>query len=137
MIDKLTKEQRSANMARIRSKSTKPEMIVRKLVHGLGYRYRLHRKDLPGKPDMVFPRRKKIILINGCFWHQHDDPKCKIARIPKSRKEYWIPKLQRNVERDRKQIEELQRLGWDVLVIWECQVKDTKSLVDTIMKFLG
>ena len=124
-------------MARIRSKSTKPEMIVRKLVHGLGYRYRLHRKDLPGKPDMVFPRRKKIILINGCFWHQHDDPKCKIARIPKSRKEYWIPKLQRNVERDRKQIEELQRLGWDVLVIWECQVKDTKSLVDTIMKFLG
>lgn len=134
MADKLTAERRSANMARIRNKDTKPEMVVRKLVHGMGYRYRLHRKDLPGKPDLVFGPRKKVIFVHGCFWHQHS---CREGRIPNSRREYWEPKLRRNVERDHEAIAELQRKGWDVLVIWECEVKDVELLRSKIKAFLS
>jgi len=137
MADKLTPERRSKNMGNIRSKDTTPEMIVRKLTHSLGYRFRLHRKDLPGKPDLVFPSKKKIIFVHGCFWHQHDDPNCKISRLPKSRIDYWVPKLQKNVERDKEHQKVLASQGWTVLVIWECEVRDTDKLAKKICKFLS
>lgn len=124
-------------MRRIRAKDTKPEMRVRRLVHAMGYRYRLHRKDLPGKPDLVFGPRRKVILVQGCFWHQHDDPDCKIARAPKSRLEYWGPKLQRNVARDRANRAALEESGWSVLEIWECQTTDVEDLEERIRGFLG
>jgi DNA mismatch endonuclease (patch repair protein) len=136
MVDKLTIKQRSENMRRIASKNTSPELLVRKLAHKLDYRFRLHRKDLPGKPDLVFPGKKKIIFVHGCFWHQHTNPSCKIARIPKSRTDYWIPKLQRNVERDKEHLRELKNLGWDCLIIWECEVKDLDNLAKVLKDFL-
>lgn len=107
-------------MAAIRSKNTKPEMAIRSLLHALGYRFRLHRKDLPGKPDIVLPRYKTVIFINGCFWHQH--PGCRQATVPGSNVEFWQRKLQSNVARDIRNHELLQALGWKVLVIWECEV---------------
>ncbi len=137
MVDKLTPEERSRNMGKIRSKDTSPEMVVRKLVHRLGYRYRLHRKDLPGKPDLTFPSKKKIIFVHGCFWHQHQASSCKIARLPKSKTDYWIPKLQRNVERDIQHRKALKKMGWDSLVIWECETYKTKRLENRIGKFLS
>ena len=123
-------------MANIRSKGMKPELIVRRLTHSMGYRYRLHRKDLPGKPDLVFPARRKVIFVHGCFWHQHADPACKIARRPKSNLDYWLPKLQRNVERDAEHRDRLSALGWQVLVIWECEVKIAAGLPERIEEFL-
>lgn len=123
-------------MAAIRSGGMKPEMVVRKLAHGMGYRYRLHRKDLPGKPDLVFGPRRKVIFVHGCFWHQHADPGCKIARRPKSNAAYWEPKLQRNVQRDAENLAALKALGWQVLTIWECQTKDTDALSQRIHTFL-
>ena len=137
MTDKLTPGQRSRNMSRIRSKDTSPEMAVRRIVHGLGFRYRLHRKDLPGKPDLTLPRLKKVIFVHGCFWHQHDDPKCKIVRKPKSRKDYWYPKLRRNVERDREHQKRLKKLGWQFILIWECEVENTSKLTRKLSEFLN
>ena len=137
MVDKLTPGRRSRNMGNIRSKDTTPEIIVRKVAHRLGYRFRLHRKGLPGKPDLVFPARKKIIFVHGCFWHQHDDPSCNISRQPKSRRDYWIPKLQRNVERDKIHLRDLISQGWTVLVIWECEVRDIDRLANKISEFLS
>jgi len=137
MVDKLTPEERSKNMGNIRSKDTSPEMIVRKQAHRLGYRFRLHSKDLPGKPDLVFPGRKKVIFVHGCFWHQHKDSDCKITRIPKSRTEYWIPKLKRNAERDIQHQKQLLAMGWNFLVIWECEVNDTEMLTGKIWGFLS
>ena len=124
-------------MRRIRSKGMKPEMIVRKLAHAMGYRYRLHAKDLPGKPDMVFPARRRVIFVHGCFWHQHAAKGCKIARIPRSNREYWLPKLQRNVERDQAHCRALRRDGWGVMTVWECQTKDTAGLQRRLRRFLG
>jgi DNA mismatch endonuclease (patch repair protein) len=135
MVDTITRTRRSANMARIRSKDMKPELIVRRLVHSLGYRYRLHRKDLPGKPDLVFGPRRKVMFIHGCFWHQHGG--CLEGRTPKSNQEYWAPKLSRNVERDRRVQSELANAGWAVMVIWECETPDTEALTDRIHEFLG
>lgn len=126
---------RSENMRRIRSKDTAPEMTVRKLVHSMGYRYRLHRKDIPGKPDLVFQGRRKVILIHGCFWHQH--PGCREGRPPKSNADYWLPKLERNTQRDKAALVQLNADGWDVLVIWECETKDREALVRTLGDFLG
>jgi len=103
----------------------------------MGYRYRLHVKSLPGKPDLVFRPRNKIIFVHGCFWHQHRRGRCKKAHIPKSRAEYWEPKLARNVERDRAARRKLRREGWDVLVIWECEVDDLESLAERLGAFLG
>lgn len=123
-------------MARIRSKDMKPELLVRRLVHSLGYRYRLHRKDLPGKPDLVFGPRRKVIFVHGCFWHLHPDPHCIDARLPKSNTEYWKPKLERNVERDKQHTESLETDGWDVLIIWECETKDLDALKERIESFL-
>lgn len=123
-------------MRAIRSKGMKPELAVRRLVHAMGYRYRLHRHDLPGRPDMVFPGRRKIIFVHGCFWHQHPDLDCKLAHRPRSNLEYWGPKLQRNQERDSAHREQLAELGWDVLVIWECEIKAGNALAERIREFL-
>ncbi len=133
MADKLTMERRSANMAQIKDRDTKPEMVVRRMVHGMGYRYRLHRKDLPGKPDLVFGPRKKVIFVHGCFWHQHT---CREGRIPGTRQEYWEPKLHRNVERDAENSNRLKAMGWEVLVIWECEIYDSHSLGKRLNGFL-
>jgi len=121
-------------MSAIRSKNMKPEMVVRQLVHGMGYRYRLHRKGLPGKPDLVFGRRNAVIFVHGCFWHQHD---CQDGHRPKSNTSYWDEKLRRNVERDARVQSELEEMGWRVLVVWECQTKRSTELKDRLKKFLG
>jgi len=123
-------------MSAIRSKNMKPEMLVRRLVYSLGYRYRLHKKDLPGKPDLVFGPRRKVIFVHGCFWHQHADPDCKDGRLPKSRLEYWIPKLERNTSRDKANLAALEELGWKTLVVWECETKDLEVLQIRISQFL-
>ena len=136
MTDKLTPERRTQNMRAIRSKDMKPELIVRRLVHSLGYRYSLHRKDLPGKPDLVFGPRRKVIFVHGCFWHLHPDPNCFDARMPKSNTDYWKPKLERNVERDKQHIDALANDGWDVLVVWECETKDLPAVESRITGFL-
>lgn len=124
MPDTLSKDRRSENMRRIRSKDMKPEMLVRKVSHRLGYRHRLHRKDLPGKPDLAYPGKRKVIFVHGCFWHQHADPECKISRRPKSNLGYWGPKLDRNVERDSANQAELRRVGWDYIIVWECEARE-------------
>jgi len=121
-------------MSRVRSKNTKPEMLVRSLVHSLGYRYRLYATDLPGKPDMVFRSRKKVIFIHGCFWHRHRG--CQKASTPKSSVDFWIAKFESNKARDTKVKRKLTRMGWQYLVIWECQVKDKKKLEERITIFL-
>ena len=126
MTDKISPERRSVNMAQIRSRNTSPEMLVRRLVHGRGFRYRLHVADLPGKPDLVFPRHNKIIEVRGCFWHQHG--KCIDSHIPRSRLDYWLPKLQQNVQRDAVNLRNLKALGFRVLVVWECEIKDRGRL---------
>lgn len=124
-------------MARIRSKGMKPELAVRRLVHGMGYRYRLHRAGLPGKPDLVFPGRRKIVFVHGCFWHGHEDPKCLDGRMPKSNLDYWQTKLGRNKERDAANRASLIELGWQVLVVWECELKDTAAVQARLREFLG
>ena len=122
-------------MRRVRSKDTRPEIVVRKFLYSLGYRYRLHRKDLPGTPDIVFPNRKKIIFVHGCFWHGH---RCKRgARHPKSNVGYWKLKISRNVKRDESAIRKLKASGWDVLVLWECQISRTETLRGKLKKFLN
>lgn len=137
MIDTVSAERRSEIMSRIRGKDTKPEMRVRRMVHAMGYRYRLHRKDLPGRPDMTFPRLGKIIMVHGCFWHQHDDPDCPANRRPKSNQDYWNAKLDRNMVRDAENYSALRELGWEVLVVWECQLKDTAALSARLETFLS
>jgi DNA mismatch endonuclease, patch repair protein len=134
-MDTISSVRRSENMRRIKSKGMKPELIVRSMVHGMGYRYRLHSKDLPGKPDLVFRSRKKIIEVRGCFWHQHRG--CSEAHLPKSRAHYWFPKLARNVQRDKENYKRFMRLGWRLIVVWECEIQDTKRLSTTLRKFLG
>lgn len=133
-MDLLTRSQRSAVMSAVKSKDTVPELTVRKLIHGLGYRYRLHGKGLPGKPDLVFRGRQAIIFIHGCFWHRH--PGCALARLPKSRIDFWEPKLSANRLRDRRNERALRTQGWRVLVIWECQIAKTERLIARIRRFL-
>lgn len=135
-MDDLTKEQRSYCMSRIRGKDTKPEMVVRRVVHSMGYRYRLHDPALPGKPDLVFKGRRKIIFIHGCFWHSH---RCRHGQVtPKSNTEYWTKKRQRNRTRDRDVLRQLRKSGWDILVVWECQVRPSEinQLVTRLNGFL-
>jgi DNA mismatch endonuclease (patch repair protein) len=134
MTDKLSPARRSANMSKIRSKNSAPEMLVRRLVFKLGYRYRLHAAKLPGKPDLVFPSRKKAIFVHGCFWHQH--PQCREGRAPGSNTGYWTPKLQRNVQRDDQAQKALRAAGWDSLVIWECETTDGQTLQEKLEAFL-
>lgn len=114
-----------------------PEMRVRRLAHSLGYRYRLHARDLPGKPDLVFRSRHKVIFVHGCFWHQHDAPECPCRHTPASNLSYWKPKLNRNVERDKQQQALLTADGWKVLIVWECETNDSKWLRTKIRRFLG
>jgi DNA mismatch endonuclease (patch repair protein) len=134
MADRLTPQQRSNLMSKVGSKHTAPEMIVRRLVHAAGYRYRLHAKALPGKPDLVFPARRKAIFVNGCFWHGHG---CKIGRLPKSRPEFWVPKIARNKERDADKATALEKLGWQIITIWQCETKDSELLRQRLVDFLG
>lgn len=137
MADTLSQAQRSERMSRIRGKDTGPEMKVRRLVHRLGYRYRLHRTDLPGKPDLVFAKRRALIFVHGCFWHGHTDAACRLARMPKSRVEFWGPKIAANRDRDQRNREELATSRWRVLELWECQLGDTDQLEKTVRSFLG
>jgi len=131
-MDTLTRAQRSERMSLIRSKDTKPEIAVRRIVHGMGYRYRLHDKELPGHPDMVFRSRSKVIFVHGCFWHLHRN----CCRPPKSRREYWKPKLESNAARDRRTRRQLIRMGWRSLVIWECELVDRDKLERKVGRFL-
>lgn len=126
--------ERSRIMRAVKSRDTAPEMTVRRLVYSMGYRYRLHRKDLPGKPDLAFKSRRKVIFIHGCFWHGHD---CKRgARVPKNNREYWETKIARNRERDRQHDEDLKREGWRVFVVWECQIREPEAVAERIKSFL-
>jgi DNA mismatch endonuclease (patch repair protein) len=137
VVDTISPDRRSENMRRIRSKGMKPELQVRRLLHRLGYRYRLHRRDLPGHPDIIFPRLRKAIFVHGCFWHQHEEPACRITRVPKSRLEYWAPKLNRNKARDAANMKLLTGMGWTVLVVWECEVLKEQELPQKLVAFLG
>ena len=125
-------EQRSRNMSAIKSKNTKPEIAVRKLLHSMGYRFRLHRKDLPGSPDIVLPKYKTVIFVHGCFWHRHEN--CKYASIPKTRKEFWEKKFRENINRDNLNQANLALKGWKIIIIWECQLKgDKRKLIRDLL----
>ncbi|MGH9486665.1 MAG: very short patch repair endonuclease [Terriglobales bacterium] len=134
-MDTLTPEQRSVRMARIRSKGTRPEWFVRRLVFSLGYRYRLHRRELPGSPDLVFANRRRVIFVHGCFWHLH--AACRLARIPKTKKRFWVAKLTANRRRDLRDRRALTRGGWKTLVVWECQLRSRQRLERKIVRFLA
>lgn len=134
MTDVFSPEQRSRVMAAVRGKDTKPEMIVRRMTHGMGYRFRLHSSKLPGKPDLVFPRLKKVIFVHGCFWHQHK--RCRKARRPTSNVEFWNTKLDANENRDNRVLRELRKLGWKTLLVWECEVSNADRLFLKLGKFL-
>ncbi|WP_279595757.1 very short patch repair endonuclease [Methylobacterium sp. J-090] len=134
VVDLPVDASRSALMGRIKGKDTKPEMIVRRLAHRLGYRFRLHRRDLPGSPDLVFPSRRKVVFVHGCFWHRH--PGCRRASTPSTRRTFWQAKFDRNVERDIRQEIELMAAGWEVLVIWECETRDLNRLNSALINFL-
>jgi len=134
VVDTVTKTRRSEIMSRVRGKDTGPELVVRRLVHAMGYRFRLHRKDLPGTPDLVFPRLHSVIFVHGCFWHRH--PGCKRTRTPKSRTAYWAEKFERNVQRDRANRRLLRQGAWRVLTIWECETVNPPRLEAKLRKFL-
>ena len=126
---------RSALMSRVRGKNTKPELVVRREVHALGYRFRLHRSDLPGTPDLVFPRLHKVVFVHGCFWHRHEG--CSRTTTPTTRATYWQKKFEQNVQRDRRNVSMLEALGWKVLVIWECETFDRSRLAESLSSFLA
>lgn len=132
MTDTIDPARRSANMARIKGRDTGPEMRLRSALHGEGFRFRVCRKDLPGKPDIVFPRRRLAVQVRGCFWHQHEG--CSAGRLPRSNLEYWQPKLEGNVRRDAEKDNALRTLGWGVLVIWECELKDAEQLALAVQR---
>jgi DNA mismatch endonuclease, patch repair protein len=134
MADVLTPQQRSFNMSRIRSRDTRPEMVVRSIVHRLGFRYRLHKKDLPGKPDLVLVRHRKIIDVHGCFFHMHNCPYGRV--VPATNAEFWRTKRESNLNRDRRNVKLLKKGGWQVLVVWECQTRHPEILEKTLSNFL-
>jgi DNA mismatch endonuclease, patch repair protein len=136
-LDTLTPVERSRRMSAVRGRNTKPELMVRRLAHRLGYRFRLHRKGLPGRPDMVFSGRRKVVFVHGCFWHRHPDPTCALARLPKSRLEFWVPKLESNRARDQMTEARLAAMGWGVLTLWECQLRDPDAVAARLLDFLG
>lgn len=135
MTDKFDPEKRSEIMSCIKGKDTKPEKIVRSLLHKMGYRFRLHVKELPGKPDIVLPRHKKIILVHGCFWHGHLN--CKRASRPANNSEFWNRKIDSNIARDEENLKKLRCQGWEVLVVWQCQTGDIEALRKKLIKFMG
>ena len=134
LADYRTPEARSALMAKVRSKNTQPELVVRSMVHRMGYRFRLHYPGLRGKPDLAFPSARKVIFVHGCFWHLHG---CRTGQPPKSRLEFWGPKLEENRVRDRRVQEEVAGLGWQVFVVWQCEVRDQTGLARSLKQFLG
>jgi DNA mismatch endonuclease (patch repair protein) len=134
MADRLSSEERSRNMSRVKGRDTKPERLVRSLIHGMGYRFRLHRKDLPGRPDIVLPRFRKVVFVHGCFWHSHAG--CPRAGRPTSNIEFWNAKIDRNIERDIAAQEALKQLGWDVAVIWQCEMRDEPALAKSLAAFM-
>lgn len=133
MADTWTKGQRSRVMSRVKNKNTTPEVQVRSMLHRMGYRFRLHRRDLPGAPDVVLPRDRKTIFVHGCFWHNHDCPR---GKRPSTRTEFWNPKLDANVERDRANREALEEDGWQVLIVWECELKDSETVREKLRHFM-
>ena len=134
MPDVFNPEERSRIMAKVRGENTSPERLVRSLIHKMGYRFRLNVKDLPGKPDIVLKKHKKVIFVHGCFWHQHEG--CPHAARPSSNTEYWNKKLDRNMIRDREHMHKLEYLGWNVLIVWECETRDREKLIDKLKVFL-
>jgi DNA mismatch endonuclease, patch repair protein len=135
VADHLSTLERSKNMAAVRSRDTTPELAVRKIAHGLGYRYRLNVAELPGTPDLVFPRLRKVIFVHGCFWHRHH--KCRYASMPQTRVEFWQKKFDANMERDRFAQLELRKLGWDVMVIWQCGLRNSGTIAERLARFLA
>ena len=133
MVDNLSPEERSRLMSRVRGKDTKPEMVVRRLAHRLGYRFRLHRRDLPGSPDLVFPGRKKVVFVHGCYWHRHD---CKKATTPKTNVDFWQKKFDDNIMRDNKNLSDLAEMGWETMVVWQCEAEKPDDLADRLIEFL-
>lgn len=133
-MDRISQERRSEIMSRIRGKDTSPELTVRSLLHSLGYRYRLHSKKLPGCPDLVFTSRKKVIFVHGCFWHGHKG--CKKGKLPKSRLEYWEPKIKANQKRDRSNVKKLKTGGWETFIVWQCDLKNLEDLKAKLTRFL-
>jgi DNA mismatch endonuclease (patch repair protein) len=134
-MDVFTETERSRVMRRVKSRDTTPELAVRRLLHAMGYRFRLHGGNLPGKPDLVFTRKKKAVFVHGCFWHWHDCPRGR--RMPKTNTEYWRKKIRRNIERDRENVRQLQAKGYDTLTVWECEVRDPDQLARKLADFLG
>tara|TARA_R110002072_G_scaffold302300_2_gene484640 strand:+ start:104 stop:508 length:405 start_codon:yes stop_codon:yes gene_type:complete len=132
-MDTRTPEQRRRIMQSVKTQDTGPEMIVRRMLHSHGYRYRLHRKDLPGRPDIVFKGRRKAIFVNGCFWHGHG---CSKGKLPKSKLNYWQPKIEQNMARDARKISELEANGWQVLVVWQCEIADSQALWRQLQEFV-
>lgn len=132
MVDFLSPSERSERMSRIRSSNTAPEVALRRAMHALGFRFRLHSKGLPGKPDIVLPRYKTVIFVHGCFWHRHRG--CKVATTPKTNTEFWIEKFDRNVVRDARTREQLERLGWRVIVVWECELRSANQVAGAVRR---
>ena len=120
-------------MSKVGQKNTKPEMVLRRALHGLGYRYRLYRRDLPGSPDLVFPSRRKVIFVHGCFWHGHG---CRWGQLPKTRSEYWLPKIEANKERDNRALTLLSEKGWQAMVVWQCELRYPEEVVERVVAFL-
>jgi DNA mismatch endonuclease, patch repair protein len=133
-MDVFSREKRSQIMSRVSGKNTKPELIVRSLLHRMGYRFRLHRKDLPGKPDITLPKYKKVIFIHGCFWHGHKH--CKRSSLPNTNREFWEHKIRSNAQRDYKNISSLTEKGWEVMVLWSCQIKNKEDLISKLIEFI-
>ncbi len=134
MTDVFSEKKRSDIMSRIGQKDTKPEIIVRRLLHKMGYRFRLHRKDLPGTPDIVLPKYHKVVFVHGCFWHGHEG--CRRAHLPETNREFWEVKINKNRDRDAKVMESLQSMGWGCLVVWQCQIKNREELEVALENFL-
>lgn len=134
MADTISTEKRSYVMSLVKGKNTRPEMLVRRMVHAAGFRYRLHDAKLPGKPDLVFSRKRKVIFVHGCFWHRHEG--CALNRIPKSNQDFWLPKLEGNKTRDEINIRKLHAAGWETLVVWECELRQLNTLERRLRMFL-
>ena len=135
LLDTFSREERAEIMRRVRSTDTRPEVAVRSVLHRLGFRFRLHRKDLPGNPDIVLPKHRAAIFVHGCFWHRHK--RCRRAATPATRQQYWLPKFERTVERDKKNRSELRKLGWKVIVIWECRLRKPDRLASRLKRLLA
>ena len=135
MADFFTKEKRSWIMSRVKGRDTKPEILVRSVIHRMGYRFRVHRSDLPGNPDIVLPRHGKIIFVHGCFWHGHK--RCPRSKRPTTNKSFWNEKLNKNIDRDKRQQKEIKNMGWKVLVVWQCEIRKPSKLLEKLERFLN